>query len=197
MSAIAIDLVAEVAAQVALSAVAGGSGGSVGLGAVVNLPIVVGVVIAGAVGTGGGGGGGGGGDGGGGTDGQLICPVGAVAKLMAGAVAACHGGSLKLTESSGAVWVVASAAGRRMRFRSVESAARWVELVILRAASEIGLADALPAERRARWREAKLISLAGYQDRLIESAAKVAAGSAAQVAILAEYAAVQHKIDSL
>ena len=175
MPAITIALVPEIAIAIALGAGPGG-GGEGGGGE-------------------GGGGEGGGGEGGGGAAG-LVCPVGAVAKLIAGWEPDFTDGALHL--SSGAeVCVVASSAGRPMRFRSVETAARWVELVIHRAASEIGLATALPAERRDRWRSAKIESLSGYQDRLIESAAKVATGSAAQVAILAEYAVVQAKIDDL
>jgi len=138
---------------------------------------------------------GGGGGGGGGVN-ELVCPVGATARLIAGWGWSLtdHHIVLSLGEDS---CTVASSAGRKMRYRSMETAARWVELVITRAASEYGLASVLPASRRDRWRDAKVASLSAYQDRLVQSASVVPEGSAARVAILAEYADVQAKIDAL
>ena len=125
----------------------------------------------------------------------MVCPVGATSLLMAGYPHLFDGGNLFLGVP--AQWVVASVAGKRMKFRSEETAESWVELVVIRAASEIGLASALPVASRDKWKAKKLESLAGYQDRMVQAAARLPSGSAGQVAILAEFAIVQEKIDSL
>ena len=125
----------------------------------------------------------------------LVCAVGATRLMMRGEDRFFSGGNLFI--GTGGRWVVASVAGKRMKFRSEETAESWAELVILRAASEIGLASALPAASREKWKAKKYETLTAYQNRLVETAARLLAGSEGQAALLDEIAIVQDKLDSL
>ena len=125
----------------------------------------------------------------------MVCPVGATALLMDGEPHSFEGGSLFIGAS--ASWVVASIAGKRMRFKSEDTAGRWCEIVVVRAASEVGLSSALPAASRDLWKSRKLESLAAYQERIVSAAAKLPAGSDGQIALLNELAIVQEKMDSI
>ena len=124
---------------------------------------------------------------------RLICAVGATALLLRGVSYIFRQHRLYL---DGDRYIVAAISGRPMHFKSGASANAWAELLITRAAAEVGYAAALPAVRRLVWKEAKVEALARYQDRLIQAAAK-AVDQKAQQAIIDEINAVEAKIASI
>ena len=124
---------------------------------------------------------------------KLICAVGATELLLRGCIYIYRSHRLYLDNDR---YIVAAISGRPMHFKSGASANAWADLLITRAAAEVGYAAALPAVRRLVWKEAKVEALARYQDRLIKAAAK-AVDQKAQQAIIDEINAVESKIASI
>jgi len=124
---------------------------------------------------------------------KLICALGATVLLLRGVSYIYRAHRLYLDNER---YIVAAISGRPMQFKSGSSANAWADLLITRAAAEVGYSAALPAVRRLVWRESKIEALARYQDRLIQAAAK-AADRQAQQAIIDEINAVEAKIASI
>ena len=123
----------------------------------------------------------------------LVCAVGATALMMQGKSYIYQAGRLML---DGGRYMVAAISGRPMRFKSGASANAWADLLITKAAAEVGYATALPYVRRLVWKDRKEAALRAYQGRLLEAAAK-AADVRAQEAIIREINAVESKITAI
>ncbi|MBO3710718.1 MAG: hypothetical protein J5X22_09405 [Candidatus Accumulibacter sp.] len=126
---------------------------------------------------------------------RLLCAVGVTNLLMAGASIEFRPQDDSLLVAG--LFVAASQSGKKMRFRSAATAEAWADLLVVRAASEVGFSSALPPGRREVWKEKKLLSLQEYQWRLVECAAKLPVGSEGELCLLEEVQAVQRKIDNL
>jgi hypothetical protein len=115
-----------------------------------------------------------------------ICPMQAQAALLAGAAWALSAEGLDI---GGCVLVGLS--GRPMKFRSEQTAAAYVETVVIRAAGEAGCVAALPEWARAKWAARKVESLNAYAGRVWNAAARLANESPERAALEQEARAAE------
>ena len=123
----------------------------------------------------------------------LICAVGATDLMLQGKTYIYQAGRVLIDNGR---FLVAAISGRPMRFKSGTSANAWADLLITKAAAEVGYATALPPVRRLVWKDRKEEALRAYQGRLLEAAAK-AADVRGQEAIVREINAVESKIAAI
>ena len=123
----------------------------------------------------------------------LLCAVGATELMLQGATYIYQAGRVLIDNGR---YIVAAISGRAMRFKSGASANAWADLLITKAAAEVGYATALPPVRRLVWKDRKEAALRSYQGRLLEAAAK-ASDVKGQQAIIREINAVESKIAAI